>query len=157
MEPFVVKIRAARESERASLGDLALRSKAHWDYSQDFLDACRDELSVPALHDPDSRVFVAEHDASHVVGFYRLARSSPQQAELTHCFVEPSRIGRGVGRLLVAHAAGEARRLGYAGLIIQSDPNAAPFYRALGARDTGTRPSDSIPGRSLPLLVLDLR
>ena len=41
-------------------------------------------------------------------------------------------------------------------MTIEADPDAAPFYRRIGARDVGTAPSGSIPGRELPLLELVL-
>ncbi len=42
-------------------------------------------------------------------------------------------------------------------LSIQSDPHAEGFYLRLGARRTGEAPSQSIPGRLLPMLEFDLR
>ncbi|WP_067619878.1 hypothetical protein [Alicyclobacillus acidiphilus] len=37
-------------------------------------------------------------------------------------------------------------------LTIRPDPNAEPFYLAMGAQRVGEVPSGSIPGRMLPLL-----
>jgi hypothetical protein len=37
-------------------------------------------------------------------------------------------------------------------LSVLADPNAAGFYRRIGARDIGEAPSDAIAGRMLPLL-----
>jgi hypothetical protein len=45
---------------------------------------------------------------------------------------------------------------GAARMTIEADPDAAPFYRHLGARDIGLAPSGSIAGRVLPKLALDL-
>lgn len=42
-------------------------------------------------------------------------------------------------------------------MIIQDDPNAEAFYLAAGGVRTGDRESDSIPGRFLPLFVIDVR
>lgn len=41
-------IRLARVTEAEILSDLALRSKAHWGYDAEFIEACRDELTVDA-------------------------------------------------------------------------------------------------------------
>jgi len=38
-------IREVDKSEADSLSDLAMRSKAHWGYSKDFMAACQKELS----------------------------------------------------------------------------------------------------------------
>lgn len=37
------------------------------------------------------------------------------------------------------------------------DPDAVPFYEAMGARHAGAVPSGSIPGRMLPLMELRLQ
>jgi hypothetical protein len=34
----------------------------------------------------------------------------------------------------------------------ESDPNAEPFYRHLGAERVGTTDSELVPGRTLPLM-----
>lgn len=66
-----------------------------------------------------------------------------------------SALGRGLGRALFAHACNLARRAQIRSLTIQSDPNAAGFYAALGARFLRDIPS-SIPGRSIPCFEFDL-
>ena len=72
--------------------------------------------------------------------------------DLLHMFVEPEAIGTGAGRALFVEIAGMARALGGKMLSIQADPNAEAFYVRLGARRTGEAPSDSVPGRMLPML-----
>jgi GNAT superfamily N-acetyltransferase len=67
-------------------------------------------------------------------------------------FVAPDALGRGTGRLLFEHTVSEARRLGFTRFTIDADPNAEPFYLAMGAVRIGATPSGSIPGRELPLL-----
>ena len=149
-------IRAARAGEAAALSDLAFRSKAHWGYSEEFMEACRDELSLSEhdLREHATHVLVADEV---VLGFYALERISDEAVELLHLFVDPSRIRRGFGRALMAHARATARAAGYRTLVIQSDPHATRFYESLGARSVGSRASASIPGRMLPLLELRLR
>ncbi len=68
------------------------------------------------------------------------------------CFVEPDAIGRGVGRALYSHVMRAARELGFTRITIDSDPNAEPFYRRMGARPVGRTPSGSTAGRELPVL-----
>ena len=70
--------------------------------------------------------------------------------------VEPGVIGRGVGRRLFEHAVATARELGFKRFTIDSDPDAEPFYLAMGAVRIGTTPSGSIPGRTLPLLAVTI-
>ncbi|MDX1500195.1 MAG: GNAT family N-acetyltransferase [Woeseiaceae bacterium] len=136
---------------------LARRSKAHWGYPPEFLEACTEELTIDQarLADGNYPCFVAEH-AGTVLGFYALDRISDSLVELDALFVEPANIRSGIGRALVRHAVAEARALGARRLVIQGDPNAAGFYTAMGARPCGERESASIPGRMLPLFEIDL-
>ena len=76
---------------------------------------------------------------------------------LEKLFVEPRLIGKGIGRLLMEWAVGEARSRAAAELVIEADPQAAEFYRRFGARDAGMTKSGSIAGRMLPRLILTLQ
>jgi GNAT superfamily N-acetyltransferase len=95
---------------------------------------------------------VAER-AGAVVGFTTLD-GQPPQGVLGMMFVEPAAIGQGVGRLLFEHTADAGRALGFTRLTIDADPNAEPFYRAMGAVPIGRVPSGAVPGRTLPQLAL---
>ena len=149
-----MELRPGRPGEAAALTGLALRSKAHWGYDEAFMAACRDELTVRPGDTAGGRTVVAEEDG-RVLGFTTLSGEPPEGA-LGMMFVEPGTIGRGVGRLLFEHTMGRARRLGFETLTIDADPNAEPFYTAMGAVRIGATPSGSIPGRSLPLLRIAL-
>ncbi|MFI2782889.1 GNAT family N-acetyltransferase [Streptomyces sp. ALB3] len=149
-----MRLRPGRPSEATALTGLALRSKAHWGYDEAFMAACRDELTVRPGDTAGGRTVVAEEDG-RVLGFTTLAGEPPEGA-LAMMFVEPDTIGRGVGRLLFEHTVEHARRLGFVRLTIDADPNAEPFYTAMGAVRIGATPSGSVPGRELPLLELGL-
>ena len=137
------------------LSALALRSKGYWGYSVEFLSACVTELTVMpdrAMHQP---VFVAVAE-DRIVGFYGLDRLDDTRCELDFLFVEPDEMAKGYGRELLEHAKTAAQQLGCTTLIIQGDPHAGTFYRAAGAKQTGHRPSSSIPDRLLPLFEIEL-
>jgi N-acetylglutamate synthase-like GNAT family acetyltransferase len=150
-----VTIRAAHDDEAGSLSELAFRAKAHWGYSDDFMAACRDELTYPPELVSAGGFAVAEID-SRVAGFYALSKVSPNSGELEAVFVDPERIGSGVGRALLDHALAAGREAGFERIIVQADPNAAAFYERAGALRIGERESGSIPGRMLPLYEFDL-
>jgi GNAT superfamily N-acetyltransferase len=141
--------------EADMLSDLAFRSKAHWGYPPEFMEACRDELTVTSSAIAAGRVFVLD-DHWTPVGVYSLDDLPDGGIELGHLFVEPGRFGTGVGRQLVEHACRTAHALGYRRLVIQGDPNAEGFYARCGAVRIGDRQSASIPGRKLPLFEIDL-
>ena len=150
-------IRSAAPGEAESLGALALRSKAHWGYSREFLEACRKELSYSAEQvERSGWSFVVAEDAGVVVGFYAVRRLSATESELEALFVEPAHIGQGIGRALMDHAKVAAANVGARSLVIQGDPHAESFYRAAGGFLIGQRESNSIPGRYLPIFAISL-
>jgi GNAT superfamily N-acetyltransferase len=149
-----VQIRPARATEAEALTDLALRSKAHWGYDADFLAACRDELTVAAHEIADRRATVADA-AGRILGFTTL-EGEPPLGVLGMLFVDPQAMGQGIGRLLFAHVVAAGRDLGFTRLTLDADPNAEPFYRAMGAVRVGTVPSGLIPGRVLPRMAITI-
>jgi len=149
------RIRRARPDEAEALTELALRSKAHWDYDAAFLARCRSVMRILPGMIRDNAHYVAEADparagAPALLGVYGF-EPEPDGVGLDLFFVEPAFIGRGVGRALWRHAVERARRMGAAALVVQSDPNAAGFYRRMGCRPAGGRASAIEPGRILPL------
>ena len=138
-----------------NLSALCLRSKAYWGYDNDFLAACREELTLRSDDLIDHHLGVIggppEFDGMVLVG------ESDDGAELTKLYVDQPAIGRGLGRILFQWAVETALALGHRTMTIEADPAAAPFYERMGATQIGDVPSGSIPGRSLPLLRLDLR
>jgi len=78
------------------------------------------------------------------------------KADLLKLFVEPSALRSGTGEALLVWATDVAKKLGARQLTIDADPDAAPFYRRMGAYDVGEAPSASVPGRMLPKLAMNL-
>jgi GNAT superfamily N-acetyltransferase len=149
-----IAFRPALANEAAMLGELALRSKASWGYDQDFIEACRAELAFRPEEVAARRIVVAESPAG-VLGFYSVD-GRPPEGELGNMWVVPESIGTGIGRRLWRHAIDTARAAGFTALRIESEPHAEGFYRAMGAHRVGEAPSGSIPGRTLPLMLIRL-
>ncbi len=149
-----VTLRAARPDEAAALSDLALRAKAYWDYTPEFIEACREELTVQRSEIEAGEVVVAEVLGA-VAGFSTFT-GDPPFGEVYMLFVEPEHIGKGVGTVLFAALRATAEARGFTRLRIEADPNAVGFYEGRGAMHIGETPSESIPGRMNPLLELDL-
>lgn len=152
--PPQTTIRPALPADAPTLGALALRARAHWGYDAAFIAACRDDLTVTPADIAAHTIRVALRDGQPC-GFYQL-RVAGATAELTDLWIEPRAIGLGHGRTLWTHAVAAARARGCRELLVQSDPHAEGFYRAMGAARIGTRRSTVIPGRELPLLRLAL-
>jgi GNAT superfamily N-acetyltransferase len=150
----LIQLRDIRPDELSSLSELCLRSKAVWGYDEAFMRACRNELTLRPDALQTSHLQVAERDAI-VVGLVQI-KVVGRDADLMKLFVEPALLGAGVGRLLFGWATARARGLGAVRMTIEADPGAVPFYERMGARQTGFVPSQSIQGRMLPYLQLEL-
>ena len=149
------QIRQALPSDVEHLSGLAFRSKSYWGYSDEFMQACREELAVDECYIENNSTFMIEA-AGSTIGFYSLKHISATEVELDMLFVEPAFIGKGYGRKLMMHAEKKARQLGYSKMIIEGDPNAERFYRLAGGSVIGTRKSASIPNRELPMFCIHL-
>ena len=147
-------IRAARGADAGPVSALALRSKGHWGYSAEFLEACRAELTYSEADCLSGDLYVAAAD-SVIAGFFLLRGAAPH-GELQAIFVDPPWIGHGLGGLLITHALHLAHSRGITRVSVDSDPGAEPFYLRHGARRVGEVASGSIPGRVLPLLVFEI-
>ncbi|MER5758222.1 GNAT family N-acetyltransferase [Streptomyces sp. NPDC002082] len=139
----MAELRAARAGEAAELTRLVMRSKAHWGYGAEFLAACAPELRIGPGDEVRRRIVVAEGAAGAVgsrpgegpavvLGLASLD-GEPPFGRLGLLFVEPAAIGGGVGRLLYRDVLRRAAGLGFRRLLIDADPHAAGFYRAMGA------------------------
>ncbi|UQR62267.1 GNAT family N-acetyltransferase [Bradyrhizobium sp. C-145] len=151
--PYLMRTPAVEELP--ALSALCFRSKAVWGYDNDFMEACRRELSFDPLELQSTSIVVAE-EHGRIVGVAQV-KVVGKEADLLKLFVEPTVLRGGVGRALFVWACGRAAAMGADKLMIEGDPQAPPFYRRMGAEDCGFVPSGSIAGRLLPKLVRDLR
>ena len=150
----MIQLRNARHNELPALSELCLRSKAVWGYDDAFMIACRTELTLRPDELWSTHLQVAMR-YSTAVGLAQV-KVTDTDADLLKLFVEPALLRSGVGRLLFEWATARARGLGAVRMIIEADPGAAPFYERMGARHAGFAPSQSIPGRMLPRMQMEL-
>lgn len=143
-------LRRARPGEAGTLTDLALAGKAFWGYDEDFIEACRAEMTFRPDDVARRHVVVAEVDGT-VIGFYSVD-GEPPAGELGNLWVRPDQIGTGLGRVLWQDALAAAADAGYEHLDIDAEPYAEGFYLRMGAERIGEVASGSIPGRVLPQL-----
>jgi len=148
-----VRIRLAQPGEAPALGALCVRSKAHWGYDAEFMRLAHRSLQIDPAAIDAGRVFVATDARGVLLGVADCCElPEPGAFDLLHLFVDPQALRRGAGRALFEAACAWCAAQGATKLVILSDPNAAAFYRRLGARSIGEAPSDAIPDRALPLL-----
>lgn len=148
MPPPASSIRRAVPAEAPLLNALTGRSALYWGYEPEFLDWEPEALLVTPEFITRSPVFVLE-EGGQIVGYYALDGEPPEMI-FDKLFVEPDLIGTGRGKILWQHAVGMAQQLGARVLTFAADPNAAPFYRAMGAAWTH-EVSTSRPGWALQM------
>ena len=148
MTPSPAVIRRAIPDDAPFLNELTGRSVLFWGYEPEFLDWEPEAITVTPEFIAGSPVYVLE-EAGRIVGYYGLLGEPPEMA-LDKLFVEPDQIGTGRGRSLWQHAVTTARDMGASALTLASDPNAAPFYRAMGAEWLGEEQT-SRPGWDLQM------
>ena len=150
-----ITLRPGRAADAEPLTRLAMRSKAHWGYDAAFMAMCRAELTITEQRIAETTVLVAEREG-RTIGFGCLSAKDDGSGEIADIFVEPAEIGRGAGQTVMQALFGRARTLGLKRLVVDADPHAQGFYEKLGFRFWRDVPSGSIPGRTLPQLVLTL-
>ena len=148
-----VTIRRAVSTDDPVLRQLAAASKGHWGYDQARLRRWASEIDLSELGTAGAEIYVAEK-GGRLVGWAAL-RWREARCELDHLWIEPERIGEGIGSTLFRFAVARARELGAPRLEVESEPNAVGFYEKLGAARIGETTSSW--GRQLPVLAVDLR
>ena len=140
-------IRPVRIDEAQTLHELTQRSTMHWGYEPEFLDLEPEAIAVDEAFLEGALCSYALEEDGVVTGYYTFTGSLPEP-RLDKLFVDAPFIGTGRGKLLWNHAMATAAHLGATKVIFAADPNAGPFYRAMGATWVGEEET-SRPGWNL--------
>jgi len=147
-------IRRSSPEDAETLTTIALEAKRHWGYPEHWIKHWESDLTISSDFILDNHVYVAEENGE-IRGFYALCVAD-DKAELEHMWVTPAVIGTGVGKELFLDAMERAANLDLSSVEISSDPNAAGFYKRMGATQIGE--TDSIvdgQSRKLPRLKIE--
>ena len=145
-----VDIVEVHTSDAKLLTDLTIRSKSYWDYPKEQIEEWMPELRITVDYIKSNVLYkLVEH--GRIIGYYALEDLEMNGVLLDNLFIEPDRIGQGCGNLLIQHAFKTAKDLGYAKMIVESDPHATHFYIRKGFKEIDKKES-SIAGRFLPIM-----
>ncbi|MEP3224353.1 MAG: GNAT family N-acetyltransferase [Parasphingorhabdus sp.] len=144
-------LRFLDKAELLAASHLCLRSKAYWGYDEAFMASCREELTLTESDLINDNIVAAE-DQSGLAGIAQVSKDQ-SGCFLEKLFVDTDRIGQGVGKQLYNWSLATARELGATELIVEADPDAAPFYERMGCERNGQAQSGSVQGRFLPRYV----
>ena len=109
--------------------ELTFEAKAHWGYDREFVRCWADGLDF----EDDEERWVAELDGE-IVAWAGLAPPVEGVAVLDDLWVDPTRMGRGLGSCLFRLAADRARELGATRLEWGAERHALGFYEKMGGR-----------------------
>lgn len=146
-----MNFRKADLSDREYLGDLAYGSKSFWGYNQDFLESCREDLEVTEEEIKNDLVYILEENGK-TLGFYLF---SYKLNELDALFIDRDYIQKGYGKVLWEHLILELSLRGIREFGIVADPNAAGFYRRMGAKEV--RKVQSLRDRDRKLVLFEYK
>ncbi|WP_226537478.1 GNAT family N-acetyltransferase [Fictibacillus halophilus] len=141
-------VRKAEVQDSNTLSILAYSSKAYWGYDRDFLEKCIDDLKVSEEYIKNNPVYVME-DSTRVIAYYSFSLTN---TKLDALFIDPSYIGKGVGKRLWMDILIKAKELELREFTLDSDPHAEGFYLKMGAQKVGYSKSTVFPDRELPLM-----
>ncbi|MEZ5381206.1 MAG: N-acetyltransferase [Microthrixaceae bacterium] len=156
-----------REATRADAEAIALLHAASWRhayrgqfpdrYLDEEVEADRREVWRVRLDTPESTVTVVGEEGRSLVGFVHCVpdQHSTWGTLLDNIHVDPARTGEGIGRRLMAEAAGRLRPIAALPTlhlwVLAANTRAIGFYESLGGRPTGTSTSDQ-GGSNAPVI-----
>lgn len=156
------RIRPAHQDDAPLLTEISFAAKGYWNYPREYFTVWQNELTITPAYIANNDVLVYEDDGV-AIGYYSLVelREDLRVAGsvlargfwLEHMFVEPRRIGKGIGRRLFDHLRRRCRSRGIASLGILADPHARGFYEKMGCEYLREFPS-TIKQRTTPHLQL---
>jgi putative acetyltransferase len=121
-----------------------------------FQDFDREFASLPGAYAPPGGALLLARDGGAAAGCVALRRVDDRTGEMKRMYVRVPWRRTGLGRRLALAIVEEARRRGYARLVLDTLPkltSAIALYRALGFRDTAPYLETPTPGA----LCLELR
>jgi GNAT superfamily N-acetyltransferase len=164
MHELNISIRKAFQEEHELLSTIALLAKKHWNYTEEYYEAWKDELTITPEYINKNIVFVAVLQ-DVVVGFYSIVKVPEDFLAgdilvkkgywLEHIFILPRFHKQGIGNKLIKHAIQIAKEKGITSIKVFVDPFTAGFYNKIGAKQIGNSKS-SIKGRIIPVYEIEV-
>jgi GNAT superfamily N-acetyltransferase len=140
-----IAIVPAREASLEDLNRLIVRSKAYWEWPEEYLSRATALHRITPAYLSSNRCFevIARH--AELLGFLSLTEANGRVV-IDNLWIEPQHIRRRIGTAAVHFAFELARACGWPHLWVVPDPPAEGFYRALGFSDTGERVPSRVSG-----------
>lgn len=155
-------IRPATRDDAATLTRISFEAKGYWDYPEAYFETWKNELTISPDYIEKNDVHVYQLGRT-VAGYYSIVNLPEDVAIsgirltkgfwLEHMFVNPPKIGKGIGSKLFRHLVKRCEEVGISEVGILADPNSRGFYEKMGCLYVGEFPS-TIKNRTTPYLTL---
>jgi GNAT superfamily N-acetyltransferase/8-oxo-dGTP pyrophosphatase MutT (NUDIX family) len=147
---MTLKLRPAHAGDTGVLTDILHRSKASWGYSQDRIEAFRNEYRITHATLVSLDMIVAEANGRPVA--FAGGKMREDCLYLEFLFVAPEAMRQGIGSLLLQRMADRARTCGKTCIVLESDYFARAFYENRGFTTLSERPSQMSPDGVIPIM-----
>jgi len=155
--PVVTIVRADAPRLWAAALRLVDEYVASLEVDLDFQDFQRERANLAREYGPPSGAFLMAREAELFLGCGAIRRHTDAACEMKRLYVAPSGRRRGLGRILAEALIGEARRLRYRCMLLDTLPamqEAQALYRSLGFEATGAYRFNPVPGAGFMRLDL---
>jgi ribosomal protein S18 acetylase RimI-like enzyme len=139
----------ADEGDIDKLRSLLREYAASLDVALDFQDFDREVAELPGAYTPPGGALLVARDGGDAAGCVALRQLDAETCELKRLYVRPVYRGTGLGRRLTEAAIAEGRRLGFAGMRLDTLPAmgaAQALYGRLGFREIAPYTTNPVEG-----------
>ena len=147
---IAMQVHKAMPADAEILSRIAMASKAHWGYPEEWLEKWRPDLTLTPEFIASNQVFKLVSLDAEVIGFCAVVEEN-EVLWIEHLFLLPTYLGQGFGRKLYDHVSQLVPGKQHREWKVVADPNACPFYEKMGM-SVVDRIESWPPGRYLPIM-----
>lgn len=145
-------IKKSTSELHVELTEISFVSKKYWNYSDEWMEIWKDDLTITENFITNNYVYHLENDANEIVGFYAFVKFD-NYIELDSLFVSPEYIGKGFGNLLMTDFLSKVREIDFNYKKLKAEPFAEIFYKKYGFETIELQLSSKIENRYLPIMI----
>ena len=149
-----MKIEKSEKNDNLILSEITFQGKAFWGYESEQLEEWRNELTISKDYIENNETFKLIVD-NEIIGYYSILKLENKTVKLDNLFLFPKFIGKGYGKVLMNHCIKKAKEMNMKRIILDSEPNAALFYKSFGFK-VYDKLKTSIENRFLPQMELNI-